>query len=1224
MFRSLLGRRISQQLVSKPNLTGTQLVRFISTDTTPSDEVTVIRHTGADKGIVTIAFNRPKAKNALSRSLVSSFRKTLEDIRFDTETRVVVLRSAVPGVFCAGADLKERATMTPAEVQQFLHSMKTSFKELEDLPQPTIAALDGAALGGGFELSLCCDLRIAGPRAVLGLPETSLAIIPGAGGTLRLTKLIGTSQTKALVFTARRLGPYPALSMGVVNDIVESAECMDEQSTADHDLGYQRAMEWAREILPNGPIAVRMAKKSINHANSVDPATGLDVEQLCYAQVIPTEDRLEGLRAFKEKRKPVYKGYRVNSLAMESTPLVSSGDLANSARAIDDAVNALRYEHQHGFGFRADTETRDENSESYEEHQHDEDDEDMGMTREIMGLEDTENITVSRVNFDQWMHDHAVLENEQGHVQDREEEEEQGYDDEYDEEGDMDYEGNDSTPNIRDAWLKARGQWGSHEDSVTGSVTSSNQCEEEEEGYEDHATGPAGECYSDETDTYSGAQYDTLTQSIQTGLHGFEQAVNHSNETDPPLNPAENLALEVGHNLVHMPLSASDEESVANAMRFLAEIAGQTAADNGESNAATDTQATNALKDEAAIKPSDIPEAKSLNTYERPPLPPENASQSLKDVHKAISESLARLITIADEISNGCDEVDQAVSEQPLGATDPSYSGDDHEKQSDNDGAVKALEEDSQESIELAQRTLSAFEKFHAEAASERDKLNTKIVMLNTEIFQLDAEKSALNRRVKELEEESTELSQTIDDLQSNIKEMQDKETEVIEELRTRVRTAASRASSLSDDFESVQQKLEETKQVLVIVNCERTELINKCNRLETDLESFASRLKSEQLAHEETNEALHIARDGNANEARRAELQSLATKLEQKCMELAKRLSRSQDQERQLLNSNRALEARLSSALKQLDEPRCPEDILADHRREWDAQLVESRKQAKAAHEKLAAAEENLDEERRMNAILRRRIEEMETAHAKSADQAAKKRKRDAGSVVDESAFVDNLEATSLDSVVESLPPSTEANDMSGESNQIHAALPQIPKSRSTMTNIELRSYINDQANHNSNYCKEALVSAGEFARGRRRKTLNAQSSIATPGIRSQDYGYRLADHIEKPVTPRVNLAGNNSRSAGGPPINASGSSSTRKPHVPPATNRLSFSISSTRRSEVLRDLSMARRQKEALAARSASSQRTSASTPLPSSNAPSLVSGIQRGGRSLEYRIL
>ncbi|KAJ2138108.1 hypothetical protein IW139_000920 [Coemansia sp. RSA 353] len=277
--------------------TGRISVRALSTST---QEVSVERHTGNDLGILTLSLNRPHAKNALSRSLVHSMRGALSSIRSDSTVRALVLRSSVPRVFCAGADLKERALMTPSEVEQFLYDMKLMFRELEALPQPTIAALDGAALGGGLELSLCCDLRVAGQSALLGLPETSLAIIPGAGGTQRLARLVGPSRTKALVFTARKFGAAEALRMGVVTDMAEGAG---------EDAAYERAMEWAREILPNGPVAVRMAKRAIDHAGSVDLATGLDIEQLCYAQVIPTQDRLEGLRAFKEKRKPNYTGH---------------------------------------------------------------------------------------------------------------------------------------------------------------------------------------------------------------------------------------------------------------------------------------------------------------------------------------------------------------------------------------------------------------------------------------------------------------------------------------------------------------------------------------------------------------------------------------------------------------------------------------------------------------------------------------------------------------------------------------------------------------------------------------------------------------------------------------------------------------------------------------------------------------------------------------------------
>ncbi|KAJ2758708.1 hypothetical protein IWQ57_006751, partial [Coemansia nantahalensis] len=262
---------------------------------TAAPEVEVARLSGADAGIVALGLSRPRAKNALSRSVVAQLHQALVDIRADSSARAVVLHSRVPGVFCAGADLKERATMAPAEVDAFLGSMRAVFTDLERLPLPTIAALDGAALGGGLELALCCDLRVAGPGAVLGLPETSLAIIPGAGGTQRLTRLIGPSRTKALVFTARRLSAPAAHAMGVVTDAVADAA---------PDAAYHRALAWAREIVPNGPLAVRMAKRAIDHAGAVDPTTGLDIENLCYARLIPTQDRLEGLRAFKEKRPP--------------------------------------------------------------------------------------------------------------------------------------------------------------------------------------------------------------------------------------------------------------------------------------------------------------------------------------------------------------------------------------------------------------------------------------------------------------------------------------------------------------------------------------------------------------------------------------------------------------------------------------------------------------------------------------------------------------------------------------------------------------------------------------------------------------------------------------------------------------------------------------------------------------------------------------------------------
>ncbi|RKP05687.1 ClpP/crotonase-like domain-containing protein [Thamnocephalis sphaerospora] len=250
---------------------------------------------GIKYGIAVLTLDRPRAKNAISRALLDAFRDKIEALRYDPETRVVILRSGVERVFCAGADLKERATMTPSEVTQFLTRLRRAFRDLETLPMPTIAAIDGAALGGGLEMALCCDFRVAGPGALVGLPETRLAIIPGGGGTQRLTRLIGPGKAKELIYTGRNLKHTEAEAYGIVT-----------RSTLED--AYTESLNLAREILPQGPIAIRMAKLAIDRGGPLDLDAGLDFEQACYAQVIPTEDRLEGLKAFREQRKPVYQG----------------------------------------------------------------------------------------------------------------------------------------------------------------------------------------------------------------------------------------------------------------------------------------------------------------------------------------------------------------------------------------------------------------------------------------------------------------------------------------------------------------------------------------------------------------------------------------------------------------------------------------------------------------------------------------------------------------------------------------------------------------------------------------------------------------------------------------------------------------------------------------------------------------------------------------------------
>ncbi|CEQ39337.1 SPOSA6832_00849 [Sporobolomyces salmonicolor] len=203
--------------------------------------------------------------------MVRELRDLVEEVRFDGETRVLILRSAVPGAFCAGADLKERKTMSELEVARFLYNLRRLLSELESLPIPTIAAIDGPALGGGLELALACDLRVAAPSVTkIGLPETRLAIIPGAGGTQRLARLIGTSRAKDLIFTAK----------------VMTAE----------------------EAHGQGPLALRAAKTAVDVGSQLDLGSGLDVERLCYQTILKSRDRLEGLAAFAEKRKPVYRG----------------------------------------------------------------------------------------------------------------------------------------------------------------------------------------------------------------------------------------------------------------------------------------------------------------------------------------------------------------------------------------------------------------------------------------------------------------------------------------------------------------------------------------------------------------------------------------------------------------------------------------------------------------------------------------------------------------------------------------------------------------------------------------------------------------------------------------------------------------------------------------------------------------------------------------------------
>lgn len=271
-------------------------IRHLSTEVTNENRECFVSHVEKDKvkGMYFLNMNRPRSKNAVSMTFLKEFKECLDHFRTDNATRVVILRSLVNAVFCSGADLKERISFTPEQVSNFVNFLQLTFTELSSMPVPTIAAIDGVALGGGLEMSLCCDFRIAGREAKMGLPETKLAIFPGAGGTQRLPRLIGLAQAKKLIYTGCIIDMHKAEAIGLVHEAVPEA--------------LPRAIELAKEMLQQGPIAMRLAKKAIDHGSELDIASGLAFEQACYAQLIPTEDRIEGLRAFVEKRKPVYKG----------------------------------------------------------------------------------------------------------------------------------------------------------------------------------------------------------------------------------------------------------------------------------------------------------------------------------------------------------------------------------------------------------------------------------------------------------------------------------------------------------------------------------------------------------------------------------------------------------------------------------------------------------------------------------------------------------------------------------------------------------------------------------------------------------------------------------------------------------------------------------------------------------------------------------------------------
>jgi enoyl-CoA hydratase len=250
----------------------------------------------ADGFVVTVELCRPEALNAMNTAMGEDLLRCFEALFWDRTVRAVVLTGAGQKAFCVGGDLKERNGMTDAAWRaQHVIFEEGAFRVLR-CPVPVIAAVEGFAMGGGFELAVLSDFIVAGESAVFAVPEITLGIFPGIGGTQLLPRIVGAPLAKELIFTGRRMTAQEAKGAGLVNHLVPAGEART------------RALEIAAAIAGNGPVAVRQAKKAIAWGSETDLATAMTLAIEAYNNTVTTEDRLEGVRAFNEKRKPRFQG----------------------------------------------------------------------------------------------------------------------------------------------------------------------------------------------------------------------------------------------------------------------------------------------------------------------------------------------------------------------------------------------------------------------------------------------------------------------------------------------------------------------------------------------------------------------------------------------------------------------------------------------------------------------------------------------------------------------------------------------------------------------------------------------------------------------------------------------------------------------------------------------------------------------------------------------------
>jgi enoyl-CoA hydratase len=235
-------------------------------------------------------------RNSITRAMLAGLLAELRRAEANRRLRCVVVMGAGKRAFCAGADLKERARMSDAEVHGFHRDLRAALSGIEASPKVFLAAINGAALGGGLELALACDLRVMSAAAEAGLPEVGLGIIPGGGATQRLARAIGVARAKDLILTARRIDAIEALAYGLVTRAAPAEELREA------------ALEMAREVARNAPVSLRQAKRAIDGGFHLPLAEALEFENRMYQDCLGTKDRLEALKAFAEKRRPSFTG----------------------------------------------------------------------------------------------------------------------------------------------------------------------------------------------------------------------------------------------------------------------------------------------------------------------------------------------------------------------------------------------------------------------------------------------------------------------------------------------------------------------------------------------------------------------------------------------------------------------------------------------------------------------------------------------------------------------------------------------------------------------------------------------------------------------------------------------------------------------------------------------------------------------------------------------------